>query len=134
MGIVRIILGVVGGYVAMAVPILLWAFAVVPAVWPELATVNGVAPEPDLKHPGFIWELPVNLLAGGLGGLACGLIAGKGRRLSAIILVALMIVMSIPALFYTDVKPLWATIAAPLLGSLGVYATVMKIERGRQRS
>jgi hypothetical protein len=133
MGILRIVLGVIGGYAGMALLIAFWAFVLVPIIWPDLAMVDGEFPQAPLDHPGFVWELPVNFLAGLLGGLACGLIAGKGRRLSATILVALMIAGSIPALFYTDLKPLWATIAAPILGGLGIFAVALSLDR-RQRA
>jgi hypothetical protein len=132
MGVLRIILGVIGGYAGMALLIAFWAFVVVPMIWPELAMVDGEFPKAPLDHPGFVWELPVNLLAGLLGGLACGLIAGKGRRLSATILVALMIAGSIPALFYTEVKPLWATIAAPVFGGAGIFTVVLRLNRQQQ--
>jgi hypothetical protein len=133
MGILRIVLGVIGGYAGMALLIAFWAVVLVPIIWPDLAMVDGELPQAPLDHPGFVWELPVNFLAGLLGGLACGLIAGKGRRLSATILVALMIAGSIPALFYTDLKPLWATIAAPILGGLGIFAVALSLDR-RQRA
>ncbi len=134
MGFLRIVLGVIGGYVGMALLIVFWAFVLVPIIWPDLAMVDGEFPKAPLDHPGFKWELPINFLAGLLGGLACGLIAGKGRRLSATILVALMIAMSIPALFYTDIKPLWATLAAPLLGGLGIFAVVLALDRRAKRT
>lgn len=133
MGILRIILGIVGGYAAMVGLIVPWALLVVPLIYPELAPVDGQYPKAPLDHPGFIVEVPVNFIAGLFGGPACGLIAGPGRRLSAVILCALMVAGSIPALFYTDVKPLWATIVAPLLGIIGIATVIAALDRRATR-
>lgn len=129
MNIVRIILGVIGGYVAMAALIMGWAFFIVPAIYPELAPVNGEYPNAPLDHPGFKVEVPFNFVAGGLGGLVCGLVTGRGRRVGAMVMAVLMILLSIPALFYTDVKPLWATILAPVLGIAGIALVVAAMDR-----
>ncbi|MBE7490194.1 MAG: hypothetical protein HS108_00310 [Planctomycetes bacterium] len=132
MATLRIILGVIGGYAAMAALIMVWAFVVVVMIYPELAPVDGKPVYPPLDHPGFVAELPVNLVAGFLGGLVCALIAGAGRKVSVAIMIGLMLAMSLPNLFlYGDVKPLWANIAAPILGITGVLAGYTAIARGR---
>jgi hypothetical protein len=131
MATLRIILGVIGGYAAMAALVMVWAFVVVVMLYPELAPVNGQPTYPTLDHPAFVAELPVNLVAGFLGGLVCALVAGKGRKVSVAIMIGLMLAMSLPGLFlYTDIKPLWASIVAPIIGITGVLAGYGAIARG----
>lgn len=134
MATLRIILGVIGGYAAMAALIMVWAFVVVVMIYPELAPVNGQPVYPALDHPAFVVELPVNLVAGFLGGVVCALIAGKGRKVSVAIMIGLMLALSLPGLFlYTDIKPLWASIVAPIIGITGVLAGYTATTRGKAK-
>lgn len=134
MATLRIILGVIGGYAAMAALVMVWAFVVVVMIYPELAPVDGKPVYPPLDHPGFVVELPVNLVAGFLGGLVCALIAGAGRKVSVAIMIGLMLALSLPGLFlYTDIKPLWASIVAPIIGITGVLAGYTTVARGKAK-
>jgi uncharacterized YccA/Bax inhibitor family protein len=78
-----------------------------------------------------VLELPVNLVAGFLGGMVCALIAGAGRKVSVAIMVGLMLAASLPGIFlYADIKPLWASIVAPIIGITGVLAGYASVARG----
>jgi hypothetical protein len=123
MAIVRIILGVIGGYAAMAVLVLVWAFGVTVAVWPDLRPVDGQMVYPPHDHPAFLVELPVNLVAAFFGGMALSAIAGKGRVKAAMILFALMLLFGVANwVSMGNAKPWWSHAASPILAACGIAA------------
>ncbi len=114
----RSILSIVAGYLTMVVGVSgALAFAAV-VVLGGLPT----EPTPFTGPTYFLWiELGIGLLAAAAGGYVCVYIARHHPMQHIAVLAVLMAVLGVVSVMVDDgLKPLWSSIAVPLVGILGV--------------
>lgn len=80
-------------------------------------------PQPFDGPAYFLWvELLISVLAALAGGYVCALVAKDAERKHIVALIGLMLVMSaISIAAEAGLKPLWSSVAVPLVGILGVW-------------
>lgn len=115
----RSILAILAGYLTMLVGVSgALAFAAV-VVLGELPT----EPRPFDGPTSFLWiELVIALFAAIAGGYVCALVARDAERKHVRILAGLMLVLgAVSVATETGLKPLWSSVAVPLVGIVGVW-------------
>ncbi|MEC9372208.1 MAG: hypothetical protein VYC34_00115 [Planctomycetota bacterium] len=134
----RNVLGVIGGYIAMFIAVFVTFTALYLAIGADRAF------KPESFEPSMLWtvaSIVVSIAAAVIGGLVCGLISkSRGAVISlAVVVVVLGLAMAIPALFGVapadlgprsgDLSnleamqqarpPVWTLIVNPIIGAVG---------------
>jgi hypothetical protein len=126
---VRSILAVIAGYATLVLGVgVFLAFL--------LFLFPGAFPAEPGPYTGPVWILVLELAFSGVvavgGGYVCGLVAGRAELKHALVLVGLMIVLGLAsAAFEAGLKPLWSSLAMPVVGALGVLLGA-KLRRGHR--
>ena len=129
--VIRSILAVIAGYAALVLGVgVFLAFL--------LFLFPGAFPSEPGPYTGPAWILLLELAFSGLvaigGGYLCGLVAGRAELKHALVLVGLMTVLGlVSAMFEAGLKPLWSSLAMPVVGGLGVILGAKLRQRHRER-
>ena len=130
--VARSILSVIAGYltcvigVGIGLAFLLFAF---PDAFPK-------EPGP-YEGPMFVLllELAMSAVVAIGGGYVCGLVAGRAEARHGLYLMGLMLVLgTVSAFVESGLKPLWASLALPVVGAIGVYLGAKLRQRHRERN
>jgi hypothetical protein len=130
--VARSILSVVAGYATLVVGVgvfLALLLFLAPGAFP---------PEPG-PYTGPAWVLVVELVFSGLvavgGGYVCGLVAGRAELGHALALAGIAVALGIVSAFVeAGLKPLWSSLAIPLVGAVGVLVGAKLRRRHRERN
>jgi hypothetical protein len=130
-GVVRSILAVIAGYATLVLGVGVF-LALLLFLFP------GAFPAEPGPYTGPAWILALELVFSGLvavgGGYVCGLVAGRAELGHALVLVCVMAALGLASAFVeAGLKPLWSTIALPILGAVGVIVGAKLRRRHRER-
>lgn len=129
---VRSILAVIGGYVALAIG--------VGTVMALLELMMGGMPEdPSQPYDGPVSLLMLELIGSGLvaigGGWVCGFIAKRQEFRHALVLAGLIAILGgVTVVVDAGLKPLWSTSLLPVVGVLGVLLGARLRQNARERA
>jgi hypothetical protein len=118
--VIRSILAVIAGYAALVLGVgVFLAFL--------MFSFPGAFPSEPGPYTGPAWILLLELAFSGL-------VAGRAELKHALVLVGLMTVLGVvSALFEAGLKPLWSSLAMPVVGGLGVLMGAKLRQRHRER-
>lgn len=112
MKILRSLGSFVGGFLVLNVLVSVWAFGLVPVIWPELAAgADGRPVFPPRSHVAFKVEVAVNLAVAVVAGYVCAVIAGRSEKWHVAALGGVMLAFSLAYAFgfagkeYAAAKP-----------------------------
>lgn len=115
----RSILAILAGYLTMLVGVSGALALAAVVVLGELPT----EPKPFDGPAYFLWiELVISLLAAIAGGYVCAFVARTRERTHVLVLAGVMVVLgAITVLTDEGLKPLWSSLAVPVVGLVGVW-------------
>lgn len=130
---VRSILAVIGGYVAMVIGVgTLIALLMV-------IFMGGLPDDPSQPYDGPVIVLILEVVLGGFvaagGGWVCGVIAQRREFRHGLFLAGLMVVLgALSAVGEAGLKPMWSLVLVPVAGAIGVVVGARLRQNARERA